>query len=145
QGTTATDSNPSPSGTTPGALPGGSSDLTLDFGFYQVVTPGITTTPSSITTPGGVVAGQFATIGFWHNQNGQAVINAFNGSSSSTALGTWLASNFPHLFGAANPYLSGSLAGKTNAQVAAAYLNLWTPSGLQKNTYVQAFAVALGL
>src|SRR5207248_7907679 len=25
------------------------------------------------------------------------------------------------------------------------YLNLWTPGGLQKNTYVQAFAVALGL
>ena len=38
-----------------------------------------------------------------------------------------------------------SLAGLTNAQVATVYLNLWTPSGLQKNTYVQAFAVALGL
>src|SRR5205814_7403084 len=52
---------------------------------------------------------------------------------------------FPHLFGASNPYTHTSLAGLTNAQVAAVYLNLWTPSGLPKNTYVQAFAVALGL
>ncbi len=29
------DSNPNPSGTTPGTLPGGSSDLTVDFGYYQ--------------------------------------------------------------------------------------------------------------
>ena len=40
QGTTATDSNPSPSGTTPGTLPGGGSDQTIDFGFYQPVTVG---------------------------------------------------------------------------------------------------------
>ena len=31
----------------------------------------------------------------------------------------------------------------TNAQVATVYLNLWTPSGVTKNTYVQAFAGAL--
>lgn len=106
--------------------------------------PNIVTTPSA--TPGtGVSAGQFATIGFWHNMNGQAVINSFNGSSSSTALGNWLATTFPHLFGATNPYGGINLAGKTNAQVAATYLGLWTPSGLNKNTYVQAFAVALGL
>ena len=39
-GNTALDSNPNPSGTTPGALPGGSSDLTLDFGYYKTVTIG---------------------------------------------------------------------------------------------------------
>ena len=44
-----------------------------------------------------------------------------------------------------NPYTGSSLAGLTNAQVATVYLNLWTPSGLVKNTYVQAFAVALGV
>src|SRR4029077_21031659 len=37
KGTTATDSNPSPSGTTPAALPSGGSDQTIDFGFYQPV------------------------------------------------------------------------------------------------------------
>ena len=40
QGTTATDSNPSPSGTTPATLASGASDLTVDFGFYQAVTIG---------------------------------------------------------------------------------------------------------
>src|SRR5262249_43630586 len=33
--------------------------------------------------------GQTATIGFWHNKNGQAVINNFNGGPSATALGNW--------------------------------------------------------
>ena len=36
-GTAATDSNASPSGTTPVALPEGTSDLTIDFGVYQPV------------------------------------------------------------------------------------------------------------
>ncbi len=36
QGTTATDSNPSPSGTTPVLLPAGGSDLTIDFGYHQI-------------------------------------------------------------------------------------------------------------
>src|SRR5205085_997487 len=40
QGTTTTDSNVSPSGTTPCALPSGGSDQTIDFGFYQPVTIG---------------------------------------------------------------------------------------------------------
>ena len=40
QGTAATDSNPSPSGTTPGTLASGGSDQTVDFGFYQPVTIG---------------------------------------------------------------------------------------------------------
>ena len=100
-----------------------------------------------------VGCGQFATIGFWHNSNGQALINCFNGSSTAKALGNWLASNFPNLFGCSNPYTSGTLsqygaasfAGLTNAQVAAVYQNLWTPNGVTKNTYAQAFAVALGI
>ncbi len=92
-----------------------------------------------------VGAGQFATIGFWHNQNGQAVIDSFNGGSTQRRLGNWLASNFPNLFGTSNPYTDTSLAGLTNAQIAQVYTNLWTPNGVTKNTYVQAFAVALGI
>ena len=110
------------------------------------------TEPETVA-PYPVVAGEFATIGFWHNSNGQAVINSFNGSSTSKSLGNWLASNFPNLFGGSNPYISAklsqygvtSLAGLTNAQVAAVYQGLWTPNGVTKNTYVQAFAVALGI
>ncbi|HYV35475.1 MAG TPA: SdrD B-like domain-containing protein [Gemmataceae bacterium] len=114
--------------------------------------PSIDTTVGLTNIPG-FGAGQFATIGFWHNNNGQAVINSFNGGPTKTFLGNWLATNFPHLFGTTNPYIGAtltslgktSLAGMTNAQVASVYLNLWTPSGVTKNTYVQAFAVALGL
>jgi len=40
QGPPALDSNPSPSGTTPAALPSGAVDLTIDFGYYQPVTIG---------------------------------------------------------------------------------------------------------
>jgi hypothetical protein len=113
--------------------------------------PSIVTTPGQNSTVTGT--GSFATIGFWHNKNGQALINSFDTGAGATLLGNSLASTYPHLFGAANPYTSAALtadgktsfAGLTNAQVAAAYLSLWKPSGLQKNTYVQAFAVALGL
>ncbi len=91
-----------------------------------------------VTASTPVGAGDFATIGFWHNKNGQAVIDSFNGSSTSTALGNWLAANFPNLF--------GSLKGQTNAQIAADYLTAFgNVGGVQGNTYVQAFAVALGV
>ena len=41
-----------------------------------------------------VVAGGSPTIGFWHNSNGQAVINSFNGSSTSKSLETgWRATS----------------------------------------------------
>ena len=68
-----------------------------------------------------VQKGQAAGIGFWHNQNGQALINSFNGGGAATALSNWLASNFAHLF--------GNLAGMTNAQVAAYYLAQFGQSG----------------
>ena len=92
-------------------------------------------TPVPPPLPSPLGKGDTATIGFWHNKNGQAVIDSLNGSSSSTALGTWLASHFHNLF--------GNLNGKTNADVAAFYLANWPPSGVTLNTYVQAFAVAL--
>jgi hypothetical protein len=74
--------------------------------------------------------GQTATIGFWKNR-GQDVIKSFNGGPTSPALACWLAVNFPNLF--------GGLAGKTNADVAAAFL-----AGTSNN-YLQAFGVALDI
>jgi len=38
--------------------------------------------------------GDTATIGFWNNKNGQALINSLNGGPNSPALATWLATNF---------------------------------------------------
>jgi uncharacterized repeat protein (TIGR01451 family) len=107
------------------------------------VTPPNLVNTATVSVPGGSI-GAYATIGFWHNKNGQAVINNYDSGPNSKLLGNSLATNYPHLFGASNPYTGTSLAGLTNAQVAAAYLNTWTPGGVQKNTYVQAFAVALG-
>jgi hypothetical protein len=96
-----------------------------------------------------VQSGDFATIGFWHNNNGQALIDQLNGGGSTgtaTNLGTWLATNFPHLYGAdvdpSNPY-EQNLNGATNAVVASFYLNsLFDAHGLYK-TYAQVMAVAL--
>jgi hypothetical protein len=102
----------------------------------------LATAPNTPSTPVG--PGQFATIGFWRNKNGQAVINSFNGGSDQILLGNWLATTFPHLFGTSNPYTGTSLAGLTNAQVATVYSNL-SNSGVTQNTYIQAFAVALGI
>ena len=47
-----------------------------------------------------------ATIGFWHNKNGQALIKSLNGSSSSTQLGNWLAATFPQVYGEGAEYVA---------------------------------------
>jgi hypothetical protein len=121
------------------SLTSGTSDEPV---VLRPISPSISTTPGATTTT--TSTGAYATIGFWHNQNGQAEIKNFDSGPSSKLLGNSLASNFPHLFRTSNAYTGTSLAGLTNSQVAAAYLHTWTPSGVDKNTYVQAFAVALG-
>jgi hypothetical protein len=95
---------------------------------------------------GAVGAGNAATIGFWHNKNGQALINSLNGSSSSTHLAQWLATTFPNLYGAgAGPYsmVSGSTY-LTNAQVAQHYNTYFFGASGQK-TNAQVLAVALAV
>jgi hypothetical protein len=68
--------------------------------------------------------GQTATIGFWHNKNGQGLINGFGKTSSGQTLGQWLAAQFPNLFGKYVPSLNVSstigtnLTNATNSQVA---------------------------
>src|SRR5207237_2398188 len=42
-------------------------------------------------------------IGFWHSKNGQALIDSFNGGANSTALSSWLATNFSHVYGGGSP------------------------------------------
>jgi len=75
-------------------------------------------------------------IGFWHAKNGQALINSFNGASSSTALSSWLATAFPNLYGY-------SLGGATNAQVAAFYQSRFALSG--SNLEAEVLATALNV
>jgi hypothetical protein len=89
---------------------------------------------------GGVTRGQTATIGFWQNKNGQALIRAFDGGNS-TRLGDWLAATLPHIFG---DYAGGnSLAGKTNDAVAAAYRDRFALKGVKLDAQLMATALAV--
>jgi hypothetical protein len=70
------------------------------------------------------IPGDTATIGFWQNKNGQAVIKSM---PNSPALGNWLAGNFPCLF--------GNLANKSNNDVAAQFIQYFKVQG--QKTYAQ--------
>ncbi|MCK4602510.1 MAG: hypothetical protein KAU28_08595 [Phycisphaerae bacterium] len=78
-----------------------------------------------------VVAGQTATIGFWQNKNGQALLKSINGGSDSTQLGNWLAATFPNIYGAQAG--ASNLTGKTNAEIADFYHTLFR---MKKNNEV---------
>ncbi len=67
--------------------------------------------------------GQAATIGYWQNKNGQALLKSLNGGQNSTQLGNWLAATFPNMYGIAAG--ANNLTNKTNAQVAAFYTSLF--------------------
>jgi hypothetical protein len=88
---------------------------------------------------GPIQPGQTATIGFWHNRNGQALINGFNGGPNSTALSAWLATNFPNLYGAGAG--TNNLTGETNAQVAAFYEGLFAEHGPKLDAQVLGTAL----
>ena len=85
-----------------------------------------------------IASGDTATIGFWHNQNGQALIDSMNGSPTSTALGNWLATNFPYLYGPQSP---NDLTNQSNTAVAALFLKFFDVKG--PKTYAQIMAGAL--
>jgi hypothetical protein len=86
--------------------------------------------------------GDTATIGFWHNKNGQATIQCLNGGGSSTALSKTLALTYPHLFGslAVAPWVN--LAGDTNADVAAQFLVFFGQGGMKWEAQVMGAALA---
>src|SRR5262249_52981829 len=86
-----------------------------------------------------VVKGLTGGIGFWHNSNGQALINSFGTTFTGLTLANWLAATFPNLYGAGTG--SNNLAGKTDAQVAAYYQTLFNMGGPK----AQVLAVALNV
>lgn len=98
----------------------------------------IVTTPST-TLPGGIARGDAATIGFWHNKNGQALILSLNGGATSKALANWLATNFPYLYGA---HSSNNLTNQTNTKVAALFMTFFGVSGQKTNAQILAGALA---
>lgn len=109
------------------ALISGQSNRTVDAGLYK--------------TNGYVRKGMTATIGFWHNKNGQAVLNALNGGPNQTMLGTWLGTMFPNLFGAGAG--ENNLLGKSNSCVANYFKTKFSASGAKVEA--QVLAVAFGV
>jgi len=97
----------------------------------------------------GIYHGLTATIGFWHNQNGQSLINSFGKTASGYTLANWLATSFPNLFGKnAAAYSTSStiginLTGRSNAEVAAYFLKLFDVTG--PKTYAQVLATAFSV
>ena len=85
--------------------------------------------------------GQTATIGYWQNKNGQALIKSVNGGPTATSLGNWLASNFPNMYGVNAG--TNNLAGKTNAQIADYYITLFKQKGQKLDAQVLATAFAV--
>jgi hypothetical protein len=74
-----------------------------------------------------VQPGQSAGVGYWASKKGQALIDAFNDGPADTGLANWLAATFANLYGVNAG--SNNLTGKTNAQVAAFYLALFSQKG----------------
>jgi hypothetical protein len=88
-----------------------------------------------------VTSGQIAGIGFWHNKNGQALIKSLNGGATATQLGNWLAATFKNIFGANAG--ANNLAGMTNSQVAAAFLQKFDVKGQKLDAQVMATALSV--
>jgi hypothetical protein len=99
----------------------------------------VTVTTPPPTTP--LAHGDTATIGFWQNKNGQALIKSLNGGPTSTALATWLATNFPNLYGA-NAGAS-NLTGKTNTDVAALFMQDFSVRGMKTDAQILGAALAV--
>ena len=88
----------------------------------------------------GIKSGQTATIGFWRNKNGQALIKSLNGGENATQLGNWLAVTFPNLFGATS---RTNLAGKRNKDIAAHFQTLFKTAGKKVEAQILATALAV--
>jgi hypothetical protein len=95
---------------------------------------------ATVTSLGqGVVHGLTGRISFWNNQKGQALIKSFGSIATGLTLANWLAITFPNLYGTTTG--SNKLSGKSNADVAAYFQNLFNLGGTQ----VQARALATAL
>jgi hypothetical protein len=88
---------------------------------------------------GAIQKGQTAGIGFWNNNNGQALIRALNGGTG-TQLGCWLATTFTNLYGDGS---ANDLAGKSNADIAALFQQDFLEHGPKLDAQVLATALSV--
>jgi hypothetical protein len=96
------------------------------------------------TSTGPVQHGQAATIGFWNNKNGQALIKSLpvvtNLDGSVTSVANWLAATLPNMFGASS---GNDLTGRTNADVAALFQQDFALKGVKLDAQVLATALSV--
>jgi uncharacterized protein (DUF2141 family) len=93
-----------------------------NFGYLNVVTTGDT-----------------GSTGYWKNQNGQTLIKSVNGGPNATNFASWLASNFPYLYGANAG--TNNLTGKKNTDVANLFVTLFNND--KPASQVMAVAIAM--
>jgi hypothetical protein len=110
---------------------------TYSMTIYTIINhsgPGKTACDASLfVTPQPMLhRGDTATIGFWQNKNGQALIKSL---PNSPALGNWLGTNFPCLY--------GNLAGKSDTDVANQFLKYFNVTG--QKTYAQILGAAFAV
>jgi hypothetical protein len=91
------------------------------------------------TSTGPIQKGQTAGIGFWNNNNGQALIRSFNGGPNSTQLANWLAATLPNIFGSYAG--SNNLTDKSNAYVALLFQQDFLLKGMKLGAQVLAMAL----
>jgi hypothetical protein len=95
---------------------------------------------------GAVQPGQKASIDFWHNNKGQALIRALNGGSSSTQLADWLAVTLPRMYGAeagSHSLIHADGHYFSNTEVASFFQSLFNQSGPKLEAQVLATALSV--
>ncbi len=78
------DSNPSPTGTTPALLPGGSNDLTLDFGYFLCAKPTVSVASATVCAGDTVTLTATGTSGVTYLWNTGATTQSITVSPSAT-------------------------------------------------------------
>jgi uncharacterized repeat protein (TIGR01451 family) len=97
----------------------------------------------------GISHGLTATIGFWNNQNGQALLNSLGTTSSGQTLANWLAASFPNLFGKnapafnVNSTIGTNLTNQSDSNVASYFVSLFNAGSMKPYAQVLATAFAV--
>ena len=109
----------------------------IDIGALAFTSPG--TTCSITVAPGPIGSGDAATIGFWHNKNGQALILSLNGGPNSETLAIGWQADSPYLYG---KHSSNDLTNQGNDDVAQLFLQFFNVTGQKTQAQIMAGALA---
>jgi large repetitive protein len=105
-------------------------------------TPANTTASCNIGVYGTIGRGDAATIGFWHNKNGQTLIKAATpATTGGLTLANWLATSYPYLYGS-HAAAGSNLTNASNATVAALFMTYFNGSSPKTSAQIMAGALA---